>query len=57
MRVSIRPIIVNTPIAYQLIGDWRVGVLCGYCMDGTLSYGFWLGQGYDLARELIIDPL
>jgi len=47
----------EAPVAYQMIDGRRVDIPCGYRIDGALSYGFWLGDGYDPARELIIDPL
>ncbi|HMM06652.1 MAG TPA: SBBP repeat-containing protein [Clostridiales bacterium] len=47
----------DAPVAYQMIDGRRVNVPCGYRIDGALSYGFWLDEGYDPARELIIDPL
>ncbi|MGI5899722.1 MAG: SBBP repeat-containing protein [Christensenellales bacterium] len=47
----------EAPGAYQMIDGRRVEVPCGYRLDGALSYGFWLGESYDPARELIIDPL
>lgn len=47
----------EAPVAYQMIDGQRVEVPCGYRLDGALSYGFWLGENYDSARELIIDPL
>ncbi|MFT9078562.1 SBBP repeat-containing protein [Ethanoligenens sp.] len=47
----------EAPVAYQMIDGRRTDVPCGYRLDGTLSYGFWLGEGYDPDHELIIDPL
>ncbi|NLT63752.1 MAG: hypothetical protein GXY01_04710 [Clostridiales bacterium] len=47
----------EAPVAYQMKDCQRVDIPCGYRLDGTLSYGFWLGEGYDSDRELIIDPL
>ncbi|MFT9057178.1 MAG: SBBP repeat-containing protein [Ethanoligenens sp.] len=47
----------EAPVAYQMIDGRRTDVPCGYRLDGALSYGFWLSESYDPARELIIDPL
>ncbi|HMM06653.1 MAG TPA: SBBP repeat-containing protein [Clostridiales bacterium] len=47
----------DAPVAYQMIDGRRVDVPCGYRIDGALSYGFWIDEGYDPSRELIIDPL
>jgi hypothetical protein len=56
VETPLGPLRDSAPVSYQVIDGERVPVESRFALDGASGYGFEVGEGYDPARPLVIDP-